>query len=115
MVAVYNRDNSRKIPYDVTLSVDFQDASEAADETMARVESTLIKIENDILTKIDWLKQENPDLSDAEAEALLARNISINDSHKVKIQPMSDSDEETDEEDAEEQIDGVMNDDNQAQ
>lgn len=77
--AVYNRDNTSKLPSGLTIVLDFPEASESAQEMLARLEANMVKIQNNVMNMVQWMQEENPDLSDEEAQAMLQKNKQIND------------------------------------
>lgn len=92
MVAVFNRDRTsdRKIPTGITMSVDFGDPSLTAAEAQVNIENWLVRIDNDIKTALDWIMDENPDLTEEEAKLLYEKNQTFNKESKPK-NPMLDA------------------------
>lgn len=77
--AVYNRDHTEKLPKNLTMTIDFPEAVESAQEMLARLEANMVKIQNNVMNMIQWMQEENPDLSDEEAQTMLQKNKQIND------------------------------------
>lgn len=90
-LCVYNRDNSKKLPKGLYIKVDFHDADKTAEMLKVEMESWLVKIENDIATKVDWLMSENPDLTEEEAKTLLEKNMAMNENSSISIEGEEDS------------------------
>lgn len=84
MVAVYNRDRTadRKIPSGVSMSVDYGDSVLSAQEAQFNIENWLVKIDNDIKTTLDWIMEENPDLTQEEAQLIYDNNKAFNSASK---------------------------------
>ena len=92
MVSVFNRDRTadRKIPAGISMSVDFGDPSLTAAEAQVNIENWLVRIDNDIKTALDWMMDENPDLTQEEAQLLYEKNQTFNKQAKPK-NPMLDA------------------------
>ena len=89
--AVYNRDQNKKLPAGLTIATDFPEASESAQEMQMRLEVNMTKIQNNIMNMIEWMQEENPDLSDEEAKTALQKNKQVNDEIiKTVIAPVPD-------------------------
>jgi len=64
------------------------------------MEAWLIKIENDVATKVDWMRSMNSDLNEKEAASLIERNMQINQNNSVTMpteeseEPMPDDDQD---------------------
>lgn len=74
LICVYNRDNSNKLPKDLTIKIDFPEIELSAEEMEKKLSNWLIMIDNHFKTAIDWLREENPDLTEEEAKQLYEQN-----------------------------------------
>jgi len=85
LISVWNRDNvnAYKIPKDVNIGIDYYDAFAQAGDVLKEIEAFMSKIQNNIKTPIDWIMQENPNLTEKEAANLYQRNKDINKSMKI--------------------------------
>lgn len=84
-IMVYNRDNGNdKLPKGLEISVDFYDSQLTAEEASKEIENWLVKIDNDIKTRVDWIRKDNPDLDEKDAELVYNKNKSINEGDKAE-------------------------------
>ena len=79
LTALYNRDHTDQLPTGLSILVDFPDPQGAANDMLSRLEVNMTKVQNNIMSMVDWMREENPDLSEEEARATLERNKQIND------------------------------------
>ena len=84
-ICIHNRDNSKKLPVGLEILVDFPDAEETADQMEKNLNNWLIQIENNFKTPIDFLMDQNPDLSEEEAKLLYEKNEAFNKGNKEEI------------------------------
>lgn len=80
LTALYNRDHTDKLPAGLSILVDYPDPQGAANDMLAQLEVNMTKVQNNIMSMVDWMREENPDLSEEEALSTLERNKQINDS-----------------------------------
>lgn len=78
LICVYNRDNSKQLPKGLGLTTDYPDPEETAADMEKKLANWLVMIQNDFKTPIDWMMDQNPDLSAEEAELLYERNAEFN-------------------------------------
>ncbi|MHA1972955.1 MAG: hypothetical protein ACTSW1_08180 [Candidatus Hodarchaeales archaeon] len=99
LLSVYNRDHvgESALPKDLTIAIDYADSADSADEVAKIIEARLVKIQNNIMSYVDWMQEENPDLSEEEALLLIQRNKSINESHQESFDDDSDGNDEIEE------------------
>jgi hypothetical protein len=83
---VNNKDHNEKISEDAEFHVDFAETSfpDSPQEEATKWQS---RISNNVASPIDWIKADNPDLTDDEAMAKYATNKGINGA-KIGLQPM---------------------------
>jgi len=80
LTAVYNRDHeSDKLPAGLGIQVDFEDAGTSAQETLTLIEANMAKVQNNLMSVLDWMREDNPDLSEEEAKTAYLKNKSVND------------------------------------
>jgi len=99
-IAVYNRDNTVKLPKGLVLKVDYPDAETTAEQMEKVINNWLVQIDNDFKTPIDFIMNDNPDLTKDEAEKLYEQNRSFNEAQKpdplIPTQGLEDEDDEGD-------------------
>jgi len=78
LICVYNRDNSSKLPTGLGINVDYPDPEETAADMEKKLNNFLVMIENNFKTSVDWIMEQNPDISEEEAKLLYERNIEFN-------------------------------------
>jgi len=90
LVSVYNRDNTgtKALPKQLSIAIDYADPMEAAEDMVKSIEAKLLKIDNNIMSFVDWMQEENPDLSDEEALRLIDKNKVTNESHRESMAPI---------------------------
>lgn len=80
LTAVYNRDHeSAKLPAGLEIQVDFEDPQSSAVDMAAKIEANMAKVQNNLMSVIDWIREDNPDLSEEEAKTVYLKNKSLND------------------------------------
>jgi hypothetical protein len=84
MRLVWNRENEYKIPYDIVLMVDYPEVEEVDTEQEAL--KWVVEIENNVKTAIDWIMQENKDLTREQAIDTLKNNVKINEELNIEEQ-----------------------------
>jgi len=94
---VWNYHNpDEAINEEAKFEIDFADPTFINDKTEEN-ENWIIKIDNNIASKVDWIRSENPDLDDDAAQQKLDENKAINDLNQVQIKPITNETGETDE------------------
>lgn len=78
LITVYNRDNSSKLPQGLILQVDFVEIELTAEQMEKKLSNWLVMIDNNFKTALDWIQEDNPDLTTEEAKKLFGRNKEIN-------------------------------------
>lgn len=79
LICVYNRDNSKKLPTGLEITIDFPDPEEAAADMEKKLNNWLIMIEKNFKTPIDFIMDQNPDLNESEATMLYEKNKAFNE------------------------------------
>ncbi len=80
MCSVYERENKGSIPKGVKIMIDFADLPMESVNKAKENNNMQVLIQNNIKTVIDWMRKENPDLSQEEAKTLIETNKDYNDS-----------------------------------
>lgn len=78
IVCVYNRDNSKSLPQGLEIKIDFPEIELSAAEIEKKLSNWLSMIDNHFKTAVDWIQEENPDLTTEEAQKLFEINKKIN-------------------------------------
>ena len=60
------------------MSVDFYESQKSPDEQAQELANDLLKVEQDLLSKVDLIKKYNPDLTNKQAEEIYRKNKLIN-------------------------------------
>jgi hypothetical protein len=87
-ICVHNRDNSKKLPAGLGITIDYADSEETAADMEKKLANFLVMIENDLKTPIDWIMEQNPDLNEEEANLLYERNTEFNKGDIEQIVPL---------------------------
>lgn len=90
IICVYNRDNTNKLPKGLTIKVDFPEIELTAEEMEKKISNWLIMIDNYFKTSIDWIMEENPDLTEEEAKKLYEQNKAFGLDNKMNSEAVEE-------------------------
>lgn len=87
-IVVYNRDNSNKIPKGLEIKIDYPDVEASAEEMEKKINNWIVMIDNNFKTSIDFIQEDNPDLTKQEATLLFEQNKAFNKAQESSM-PLS--------------------------